>query len=79
MKDPLRSIAYFTIHLLETVIVQLIELCKIDVYGPTKLIEKEQDIGHVIKIMCSQLRSIVRDKGNRITSITLIFGHVKTA
>ena len=32
-----------------------------------------------MKRMSSQSRSIVRDyKGNQITSITLIFGHVKT-
>ena len=56
------------------------KLCKINLYGQTKLIEKEEDIGHVIKRMVSQLKSIVRDyKGNRITSITLISGHVETA
>ena len=56
------------------------KLYKINVYGPRKLIEKEEDIEHVIKRMGSQLRSMVRDyKGNRISSITLIFGHVKTA
>ena len=37
------------------------ELCKSNVYGPTKVIQKEEDIGHVSKRMGSQLRSIVRD------------------
>ena len=54
------------------------ELCKINAYGPTKLNEKEEDIEHVIKRVSSQLQSIVSDyKDNRITSISLIFGHVK--
>ena len=56
------------------------KLCKINLYGQTKLIQKEEVIGDFIKIMGSQLKSIVHDyKGNRITSITLIFGHVETA
>ena len=56
------------------------DLCNINVYGPAKLIEKEEYIGHVVKRMGLQLQSIVRHyNGNRITSITLIFGHVKTA
>ena len=56
MKDPLGSIALFynpfigdgnsSAHR---------KLCKINVYGPTKLIEKEEDIRHVMKRMGSQL------------------------
>ena len=50
------------------------ELCKINVYDPATLIEKEEDIRNVIKRMGSQLQSIVHDcKGNRITSTTLMF------
>ena len=45
------------------------ELCKTNVYGPSKLIEKEEDIGHVIKRMGSQLRSIVRDYKGRCLSL----------
>lgn len=42
------------------------ELCKINVYGPTRLIQKEEDIGHVTKRMGNQLRSVVRDyKGKK--------------
>ena len=37
------------------------EVCKLQVYGPTKLIGKEEDIGHVIKRMGNHLRSVVRD------------------
>ena len=37
------------------------ELCKTSVSDPTKLIQKEENIGHAIKRMGSQLRSIVRD------------------
>lgn len=37
------------------------EVCQTQVYGPTKLINKEEDICHVIKRMGTQLRSIVRD------------------
>ena len=41
------------------------EVCKSQVYGPTKLVGKEEDICHVTKRMGTQLRSIVRDhKGN---------------
>ena len=56
------------------------ELCKINLHGLTKLIEKEEDIRHIIKRLGSQLRNIVRYyKGNRVISITLISGHMKTA
>ena len=37
------------------------EVYKAAVYGPTKLVGKEQDVGHVIKRMGTNLRSIVRD------------------
>ena len=37
------------------------EVVKSQVYGPTKLIGKEEDVGHVTKRMGSSLRAIVRD------------------
>ena len=37
------------------------EVCKAQVYGPTKVIGKEEDICHVTKRMGTNLRSIVRD------------------
>ena len=37
------------------------ELCKTNASDPTKLIQKEENIGHTIKRMGSQLRSIVLD------------------
>ena len=54
------------------------KLSIINTYGPAKLIEKEEDIGYVIKRISS--RDIVRDyKGNWVTPIILVFGHAKTA
>ena len=58
------------------------EFYNINVRDPTKLIEKEEDTGHAIKKITEHFlwQGIVRDyKCDRITSITLIFGHVKTA
>ena len=37
------------------------EVCKAQVYGPAKLIDKEEDIGHVTKRMGTILRIVVRD------------------
>ena len=37
------------------------EICNLQVYGPTKLVGKEEDVGHVTKRMGTNLRSIVRD------------------
>ena len=48
------------------------KLCKINLYSPIKLIEKE-DIEHVIKRMDSQLLSIARNyKCNRTTQFSLL-------
>ena len=37
------------------------EVCKMQVYGPTKIPGKEEDIGHVTKRMGNHLRAVVRD------------------
>lgn len=51
------------------------EVCKLQVYGPTKLIQKEEDIGHVTKRMGNQLRSVVRDhKGKKLADGKCING-----
>lgn len=56
------------------------ELCKINVYGPTKLTPDEEEIRHTAKRMGSPLQSIVGHyKCNRMTLINLIFGDVNTA
>lgn len=37
------------------------EVCKAQVYGPTKVIGKEEDVCHVTKRMGTNLRALVRD------------------
>lgn len=51
------------------------EVNKMQVYGPTKLIGKEEDIGHCIKRAGSYMRSLVRDyKGKKLPDGKAISG-----
>ena len=52
--------------------------CKAAVYGPTKLVGKEEDVGHVIKRMGTNLCSIVRDYKGIVIYSSFILRMTKT-